>query len=142
MQRRGPGADQRKLIDLALETSQGDAVFVTGFVEEALLYQLYANAYALVMPSRQEGFGLVYLEAMNWAKACIACRDDGGEEVVQDGVTGYLVEPHDPDGLAAALVRASATPWQADTIAATAAHYTWDTVAEHTAQVYAQTIGH
>jgi glycosyltransferase involved in cell wall biosynthesis len=44
------------------------------------------------MPSRQEGFGLVYLEAMNYAKPCVACRDDGGAEVVVDGETGKLVD--------------------------------------------------
>jgi hypothetical protein len=43
------------------------------------------------MPSRQEGFGLVYLEAMNYGKPCVGCYDDGAEEVIVPGETGWLV---------------------------------------------------
>lgn len=43
------------------------------------------------MPSRQEGFGLVYLEAMNYGKPCVGCRDDGAEEVIEHERTGLLL---------------------------------------------------
>lgn len=58
---------------------------------------------ALVMPSRWEGFGLSALEAMRAGKAVIASRVGGLPELVEDGVTGYLVSPDDPSALASVL---------------------------------------
>ncbi len=56
------------------------------------------------MPSIGEGFGLVYLEAMMRAKACLGGRVDATPYVVRDGVTGLLVEdPKSPDQVAGAL---------------------------------------
>ena len=57
---------------------------------------------AFAMPSRNEGFGLVYLEAMKAGKPCVAARGSAAEEIVADGETGLLVEPG-PEPLAAAL---------------------------------------
>lgn len=107
----GPGQDRGGLCEFARERGVGDAVLMTGAVSDDRLAQLYRRSYAMVMPSRQEGFGLVYLEAMNWAKPCIACFDDGGGEVVVDGETGFLVrQPLDLDDLYAALARLLADP--------------------------------
>jgi glycosyltransferase involved in cell wall biosynthesis len=57
------------------------------------------------MPSRGEGFGLVYLEAMRFGKPCIASTVDGGSEVVVDGHTGLLVPPDDLPAVRDAAVR-------------------------------------
>ena len=47
--------------------------------------------------ANRKGSAFVYLEAMNYAKPCVGCFDDGGEEVIVDGVTGMLVrDPNDP----------------------------------------------
>jgi phosphatidyl-myo-inositol dimannoside synthase len=56
------------------------------------------------MPSRGEGFGLVYLEAMAEGKPCIASTDDAACEVVIGGETGLLVRYGDRPGLARVLV--------------------------------------
>lgn len=93
----GPGDDRFALAEEALRRRVGDAVFLPGFVDTALLRRLYGLAYAYVMPSRQEGFGLTYLEAMNFAKPCVGCRNDGAADVVVHGRTGLLV--NDPDDL-------------------------------------------
>jgi glycosyltransferase involved in cell wall biosynthesis len=57
----------------------------------------------LVLPSRQEPFGTVLAEAMNAGTPVVATRVGGLAEVVDDGVTGRLVEPGDPAALAAAV---------------------------------------
>jgi glycosyltransferase involved in cell wall biosynthesis len=57
------------------------------------------------MPSRYEVFGVGALEASAMMKPVIASRKWGIPEVVQDGVTGILVEPEDPDSLAQAIVK-------------------------------------
>jgi glycosyltransferase involved in cell wall biosynthesis len=58
----------------------------------------------LVLPSYQEPFGTVLAEAMAVGTPVVATRVDGLPEVVADGVTGRLVEPGDPDGLAAGVL--------------------------------------
>ena len=70
-------------------------MFFPGYVPTETLKELYQQCYALVMPSTQEGFGLVYLEAMQYAKPCVGCWDQGAEDVIVHGETGFLV--HDPD---------------------------------------------
>ena len=55
------------------------------------------------MPSRDEGFGLVFLEAMRAARSCIGCRGSASEIIV-DGETGWIVEPADRAQLTNALI--------------------------------------
>jgi glycosyltransferase involved in cell wall biosynthesis len=58
----------------------------------------------LVAPSRQEPFGTVLAEAMAVGTPVVATRVGGLSEVVQDGVTGRLVDPGAPDQIAAAVL--------------------------------------
>ena len=58
-----------------------------------------------VMSSETEGLGTSLLDAMAAGKACIGTRVGGNPEVIDDGVTGLLVPPHDPPALAGAIVR-------------------------------------
>jgi phosphatidylinositol alpha-1,6-mannosyltransferase len=87
----GPGDGKRVLAELARRRAVAHAVFMPGRVPQETLQALYGACYAFVMPSRQEGFGMVYLEAMNYAKPCVGCFDDGAEEVIVPGETGWLV---------------------------------------------------
>jgi glycosyltransferase involved in cell wall biosynthesis len=74
-----------------------------GWVENAP--GLMRHLDVLVLPSRREPFGTVLSEAMAVGTPVVATRVDGLPEVVQDGVTGALVEPGDPVALAAAVLR-------------------------------------
>ncbi|MEC9344708.1 MAG: glycosyltransferase family 4 protein [Pseudomonadota bacterium] len=100
----GSGADAGALADVARSAGMGQRVFLTGQLGVEELQDLYDTCAVYAMPSRQEGFGLTYLEAMNSARPCIACHDDGGADVVVDGETGLLVsQPIQPDDLLVAL---------------------------------------
>lgn len=102
----GDGSDLADLRALAAASPAAKGIFLTGRAPDDLLKALYGRASVFAMPSRQEGFGLVYLEAMNHAKPCIACRDDGGSDVVVEGETGLLVSRSvETDELVAALDR-------------------------------------
>lgn len=102
----GSGEDRERLARVACEGGVGDSVFVLAAVGHDTLLKLYATCYAFTMPSRQEGFGLVFLEAMNAAKPCLGCRDGGAEDVIVDGETGLLIDnPIDSGDLIAALQR-------------------------------------
>lgn len=91
----GPGDKREILARQAQAAGVGSAVFLPGDTPPSpLLQQLYHHCYAYVMPNPIESFGLVYLEAMNYGKACVGCYGCGAEEVIVDGETGLLV--HDP----------------------------------------------
>lgn len=106
----GDGDDRPRLSAQAAELGVADRVFFTGFVSEATLAELYQRCGAFTMPSRGEGFGLVYLEAMRAGKPCVAARGSAAEEIVADGETGLLVDPEDAQELARALARLLGSP--------------------------------
>ena len=77
-------------------------VEVYGWADEAA--GLMRHLDVLVLPSREEPFGTVLAEAMAVGTPVVATRVGGLAEVVDDGVTGLLVEPGRPEELAAAVV--------------------------------------
>jgi len=62
-----------------------------------------AECTVLAVPSRTEGMGRVFIEAMACGKACVGTRVGGIPNVVVDGETGFLVDPEDHEGLAEKL---------------------------------------
>ena len=58
------------------------------------------RATIFALPSRYEGLGCVYLEAMSAGKPVIGCRGQGIEEVIEQGVNGCLIDADDQAGLA------------------------------------------
>lgn len=106
----GDGDDRRRLEGKATALGLGDRTFFTGFLSEATLAELYRRCAAFVMPSRGEGFGLVYLEAMRAGKPVLAACGSAAEEIVQDEKTGLLVNPDDRDELRTALDRLVSHP--------------------------------
>ena len=60
----------------------------------------------VVLPSYSEGFGSVLIEAASFGIPAIATRVPGCIDAVVDGKTGWLVEPHDDNGLGAAIMQA------------------------------------
>ncbi len=74
-----------------------------GFVDEDTLEELYRSCDLFVAPSLYESFGLIFLEAMNWARPVIGCAAGGPEEIIVDGETGSLVPPGDAEALAEAI---------------------------------------
>ncbi len=72
--------------------------FLGQLSRQEILNQLRRSA-IFTMPSWQEGFGMVYLEAMSQGIPIIACKGEGIEDVVKDKVNGFLVEPKDVLGL-------------------------------------------
>jgi phosphatidylinositol alpha-1,6-mannosyltransferase len=99
----GDGDDRPRLATRAGSSPAAAAIRFTGFVDDTRLAQQYADAAIFARPSRGEGFGLVYLEAMSHGLPCIGTRDDAAGEVIVDGETGLLVEPARPDSLVEAV---------------------------------------
>jgi phosphatidylinositol alpha-1,6-mannosyltransferase len=100
----GGGDDRRRLEEKAKALGLENAVRFLGKVPEAELRRLYRECAFFVMPSRREGFGFVFLEAMRAGKACIGAHG-AAEEIIEDGGTGYVVDPSDPQAVLAAVER-------------------------------------
>ena len=101
----GEGKGRAELEALAQSSGVDGAVKFTGQVSDAELETIYRASDVYAMPSRGEGFGLVFAEAMAHGLPCIASKLDAGSEVVVDGETGTLVDPENPDEIFQAIKR-------------------------------------
>jgi glycosyltransferase involved in cell wall biosynthesis len=81
-----------------------------GEVEDETLRGLYAACDIFVAPSRFESFGLIFVEAMMYAKPVIGCRAGGMPEIIIDGETGLLAEAGDAASLIACMNALLADP--------------------------------
>ena len=99
----GEGSRRDALERLAQELRVAHRVVFTGRRDD--VPAVTAALDVAVLPSYREAQGLTILEAMALSRPVVASHVGGIPEVVEDGVTGLLVPPHDPDALAAALIR-------------------------------------
>jgi phosphatidylinositol alpha-1,6-mannosyltransferase len=99
----GDGDDLGWLENLAEGNGVARHVHFFRGVSQMELGAWYSACDVFALPSRGEGFGLVYLEAMAYGKPVVAGAHGGAPEIVEDGVTGYVVPHGDLPQLAAAL---------------------------------------
>jgi alpha-1,3-rhamnosyl/mannosyltransferase len=137
---------RRELSDATLVLAGGaferfanrDGVIARGFVSEEELARLYDEAIALVMPSREEGFGLPAAEAMAHGTAVITSNAAALVEITGDAA--LHVDANDAGALAAAMLRVAREPSLRAELgangAARAARFTWRRCAELTRNVY------
>jgi len=101
----GRGDDVERLRAKAAALGLGRSVHFTGFLPDVAVRGVLRNAAVFAMPSRGEGFGLVYLQAMRAGVPCLGSRDDAAADVIVDGETGLLVPRQDPEAISGALAR-------------------------------------
>jgi len=100
----GGGNDIARLQRKAATLGVADRVIFSGLFPEEEKADLYGLAHTYVMPSRGEGFGFVFLEAMASGVPVIASSLDGGREAVRNGALGRLVDPTNPAEIRTAIV--------------------------------------
>lgn len=120
-----------RVVEAAADRGLDDRVRFAGEVDDATLADVLAASHVCCVPSTYEGFGMVYLEAMEHGVVPIASATGGAEEFVTDGDNGALVDPGDVDRIAALLA-----DWAADrdrladrgvaALETAAAHPSWD----------------
>jgi phosphatidylinositol alpha-1,6-mannosyltransferase len=99
----GDGEDRPRLEQLAHEHGVTDRTRFLSSPTQEELFACYAHCDVFALPSRGEGFGLVFLEAMAHGKPVIGGAHGGTPDVVEDGVTGLLVSHGDVALLSGAL---------------------------------------
>jgi phosphatidylinositol alpha-1,6-mannosyltransferase len=109
----GSGDDRAWLENIARDSGVRRHVHFFSGLSYEQIFACYQAAEIFALPSRGEGFGFVYLEAMAHGKPVIGGAHGGAPEVIQDGVTGYVVQHGDPVQLATSLDALLADPEQA-----------------------------
>jgi len=140
----GGGPYEAVLRRLVGRLGLGERVVFAGRVDPPTLHAWYEAATLFVHPTLYEGSSLVTLEAMAHRRAVVATRA-GASRQGGAGVTGWLVEPGDPDALAAALRRLWARRrrcrrW-AGGRALAEARFSWPVVTDALLAVYRELVG-
>jgi glycosyltransferase involved in cell wall biosynthesis len=99
----GDGDDRSRLEGLAASLGLATAVQFHTSVSDSQMYDFYSRCTLFALPSRREGFGIVFLEAMLHGKPCVGGRHGGTPEVIDHDCTGYLVSHGDVAELATRL---------------------------------------
>jgi glycosyltransferase involved in cell wall biosynthesis len=102
----GDGTDRPRLESVCRSLGLAPHVVFTGRIPEAEKADYFRLADAFVMPSRGEGFGFVFLEAMACGIPVVGGRNDGSADALGDGAFGRLVDPANAEELEAAILEA------------------------------------
>jgi D-inositol-3-phosphate glycosyltransferase len=138
-------AHPTSLADLAADLDIADVVRFVPPVTQGELAVWAAAATAVAVPSYNESFGLVAVEAQASGTPVVAAAVGGLTTVVRDGVSGLLVDTHEPRDWAASLRRLIDDPQLVERLGAGAvAHaqeFSWERTAERTLEAYARASG-
>jgi D-inositol-3-phosphate glycosyltransferase len=128
------------LAQLADSLGLADVVRFIPPVAQSTLVDWYAAATLVCVPSYNESFGLVAVEAQATGTPVVAAAVGGLTTAVEHGVSGLLVEGHDPADYARAIERVVLQPGFRDELSAgavrRAASFAWEATAERTVEVY------
>lgn len=101
----GKGDDRPRLEQLIQKLHLQDCVTLAGFVPDAELCDYYNLCDVFAMPSKLEGFGIVYLEALACGKPTLGGNQDGAIDALCNGELGALVEPNNVESIAQTLIQ-------------------------------------
>ena len=133
-----------RLKELATWLAIDDVVRFSPPVPRADLAQWYRAADLVVVPSYSESFGLVALEAQACGTPVVATAVGGLRTAVADGISGVLVDGHDPKAWSSVIVRLLQEPQRRVLLSMGAiehaSHFGWDATARGTLDIYDQVI--
>jgi D-inositol-3-phosphate glycosyltransferase len=128
------------LAQLAESLGIADVVRFVPPVAQSVLADWYSAATLVCVPSYNESFGLVAVEAQAAGTPVVAAAVGGLATVVRDGISGLLVEGHDPEDYARAMQRIIDAPQLRAELSrgavVQAASFAWERTADRTVEVY------
>jgi glycosyltransferase involved in cell wall biosynthesis len=95
--------EKKKIDELIIELGLKDNVIITGFIPDENLKDYFQMSDVYVMPSYNEGFGIVFIEAMYFGLPVIAGNKDGSVDALLNGKLGTLIDPMDIEALKNAI---------------------------------------
>jgi len=101
----GKGSDRQRVEQLVDQLNLEDCVTLAGFVSDEELSDHYNLCDVFAMPSKGEGFGIVYLEALGCGKPVLGGNQDGAIDALCHGELGVLVNPDRVEEIADALIQ-------------------------------------
>lgn len=101
----GKGNDRDRIEGIIDDMNVRDCVTFAGFVPDNELADYYNLCDVFAMPSKREGFGIVYLEALACGKPTIGGNQDGAIDALCNGELGVLVNPDSIDEIAETIVQ-------------------------------------
>jgi len=132
----GQGDDRARLEQVAQGADLGEAVRFLGFVGEDAKRRLLRQAWAVVLPSPKEGWGITNVEAAACGTPALASDSPGLRESVRHGETGFLVPHGDVGALARRMVELARDPGLVARLGAAARTFAlglpWDRAAAET----------
>ena len=99
----GRGADRCRVEGLVRQLKLADSVTLAGYIPDHELCDFYNLCDVFAMPSKLEGFGIVFLEALACGKPVLAGNKDGSVDALLGGELGVLIDPDDVPQIAQAL---------------------------------------
>lgn len=110
------GPEWNNLRRLTQELDLEQNISFLGYVSYADLVREYLTCHVFCLPSLQEGFGIVFAEAMATYKPIVASRSSSTPELIEEGVQGLLANPLDPEDLANKLAEVLLNPEKAQAL--------------------------
>jgi glycosyltransferase involved in cell wall biosynthesis len=101
----GYGSDTERIKGLIGKLKLGKHIIMPGKITGDELCDHYNLCDCFAMPSKQEGFGIVFLEALACGKPVLAGNEDGSVEALRNGELGVLVNPDNMDEISQNLAR-------------------------------------
>jgi len=98
------GDDRDRLTELAKSIGVEDDVIMAGRISDYDLVDYYNTCDLFILPSKKEGFGIVFLEALACGKPVIAGGVDGSREALLDGELGTIINPDSIEEIAQAII--------------------------------------
>jgi len=141
----GPVDDAFRRYYAGLRDEERSYVRLVGPVSEAEKHAALDRSSMLVLPSRVDAFGMVFLEAWAHGKPVIGARAGGIPGLIDDGVDGVLVPWGDAEALAQGVRDLLSDPSLAEQLGAagrrkTSCHYTWEAVGAQVNRIYEQMV--
>lgn len=125
---------------LIAEAGLEEQVVFTGYLTDETLLPLYGASDVFVLPSFEEGFGMVVSEAMAAGTPAVASRISGIDQQIDDGTAGVLVDPGDVEGFAEALAGLLSDPERrremGERCRERARRFSWESVTDQYVDVY------
>lgn len=121
----GRGDDTARLKKLSHDLHLDEVVDFAGYIDDAALMREMDSCRLFALPSRKEGFGLVFLEAMARGRPCLGARAGGVPEVITPE-TGLLVEYGDVPAIASACITLLRSEMKQEDILARARHFSYE----------------